>query len=90
MTCPLRFSNLFTDCLGSECAWFDTVCKQQKAHGRLIDADLFEQRVIDKYCGACDNCEGKKCEICWVDDMLTEVSEAVAYGEETVDVQKET
>ena len=90
MTCPLRFGNLFTDCLGSECAWFDTVCKQQRAHGRLIDVDAFERRISEKYCGACDDCEGEKCKICWVGDMIQEIDEAPTYGEETEDVQKET
>ena len=90
MTCPLRFSHLFTDCLGSECAWFDNVCKQQRTHGRLIDADIFERKVLEKYCGSCDDCEGRKCNLCWVNDMLAEIDEAQTFGEEIDDVQEET
>lgn len=41
--------------------------------GRMIDADAFEEAMIKKYCSYCDNCEGMKCGVCWIPDMLEEM-----------------
>ena len=46
--------------------------------------------MSEKYCSVCDDCEGEKCKICWIGDMIQEIDEAPTYGEETKDVPEET
>ena len=48
---------------------------------RLIDADALAEDIKKRYCRVCDNEEGQKCKICWIEDMICEIVSAPKEGE---------
>lgn len=41
-----------------------------------LDVDKFEKSVRKRYCKDCNNTNGLKCRVCWIEDMLGEIDDA--------------
>lgn len=44
---------------------------------QLLDVEEFEDNMRRKHCRNCNDCNGLKCELCWVHDMLKEIKGAM-------------
>lgn len=44
---------------------------------RVIAVEDFENDMRRKHCRNCNDCNGLKCELCWVNDMFKEIDKAI-------------